>query len=342
MALRVAVEHQRRQDRVVLEALARVRASWAAMSVADLDASWERRGGDIIAATAVAQYEAAVAGARYVPTALRAQGVGAVASAGSVEPAMLAGVASDGRALGSLLYGGVVASGRALNAGTAAPVALREGLTWLQRAVTTQVTDAGRGATFAGMVSTPAVKTWVRMVNPDACSRCIILAGRTYRLEGFERHPRCRCVHVPSAENTPGDIGTDPVAYFNSMSEAEQDRVFTKAGARAIRDGADMGQVVNARRGMFTADFNSKGWKPRGRLTRHEVDGVMTFSTLEGTTRRGSAYQAMRKAPWLREEVKYSRTTRLRAPRLMPEGIYEMADDRDHAVQLLRLYGYIK
>lgn len=342
MPLAVAVAHQRRQDRTILEALARVRATWARMSVADLDRSWDRYAGDIIAATAVAQHEAARAGAGYVPAALRAQSVPAAAGAGEVEPAMLAGIASDGRELGSLLYGGVVASGQALNAGVAPGLALRQGLNWLQRAVTTQVADAGRASTFAGMVANPSVKAYVRMVNPDACSRCIILAGRAYKIEGFERHPRCRCVHVPSAENVPGDIGTDPVAYFNSMSESEQDRVFTKAGAAAIRDGADMGQVVNARRGMFTADFNSKGWTPRGRLTRHEVDGVMTFATLEGTTRRGQAYRAMRQAPWLRDEVKYSRTTRLRAPRLMPEGIYEMADDRDHAVQLLRLYGYIK
>jgi hypothetical protein len=37
------------------------------------------------------------------------------------------------------------------------------------------------------------------------------------------------------------------------MSAAEQDKVFTKAGAQAIRDGADPAKVVNARRGMQTA-----------------------------------------------------------------------------------------
>lgn len=41
------------------------------------------------------------------------------------------------------------------------------------------------------------------------------------------------------------------------MSAAEQDRIFTKAGAEAIRLGADMAQVVNARSGMYTAEGRS-------------------------------------------------------------------------------------
>lgn len=58
-------------------------------------------------------------------------------------------------------------------------------------------------------------------------------------------------------------MATNPRAYFDGLSEAEQDRIFTQAGARAIRDGADMSQVVNARRGMFTAG--------RRRLTRESI-----------------------------------------------------------------------
>ena len=37
-----------------------------------------------------------------------------------------------------------------------------------------------------------------------------------------------------------------------------QEDVFTVAGARAIRDGADMAQVVNARRGMTTAQVGAE------------------------------------------------------------------------------------
>src|SRR5690606_30758410 len=78
---------------------------------------------------------------------------------------------------------------------------------------------------------------------------------------------RCDCVHIPSRESVAGDITTSPRRIFESMDEAEQDRVFGKAGAQAIRDGADIARVVNARRGMYTAGGL--------RLTR------------EATTRRG-------------------------------------------------------
>jgi len=58
---------------------------------------------------------------------------------------------------------------------------------------------------------------------------------------------------VPAAEDAPGDLTTDPRAYFDSLPAAEQARLFTKAGAEAIRQGADVAQVVNARRGMYSA-----------------------------------------------------------------------------------------
>src|SRR5699024_7380691 len=97
---------------------------------------------------------------------------------------------------------------------------------------------------------------YVRMVNPGACDRCIILAGKYYaNNEGFLRHPNCYCFHVqtnPKAAEAEGLI-TDPYDYFSSMSEEEQNKRFTKAGAQAIRDGADINQVVNAREGMSYA-----------------------------------------------------------------------------------------
>lgn len=61
------------------------------------------------------------------------------------------------------------------------------------------------------------------------------------------------CIHIPCREDSADDLRTDPKAYFNSLSAAEQDRLFTKAGAEAIRSGADMARVVNARRGMQVA-----------------------------------------------------------------------------------------
>lgn len=102
------------------------------------------------------------------------------------------------------------------------------------------------------------------------------------------------------------------------MDEAEQDRVFGKAGAQAIRDGADIARVVNARRGMTTAADPSG----RRRLVRDERG---LFTTTEATTRRGRL------------------PGQVAGARLMPESIYEIAKgDRDEAIRLLRAHGYIR
>jgi hypothetical protein len=64
---------------------------------------------------------------------------------------------------------------------------------------------------------------------------------------------RCDCIHIPAREDSADDLRTDPKRYFQSLSAAEQDRVFGKAGAESIRHGADLSQVVNARSGMYSA-----------------------------------------------------------------------------------------
>ena len=117
------------------------------------------------------------------------------------------------------------------------------------------------------------------------------------------------CIHIPAVEDSADDARTDPIAYFRSLSGAQQDQVFTRAGAQAIRDGADIYQVVDARRGTYTA-------------------GGRTY-TRTGTTRRGLA--------GLRLGAR-GRT----AGRLTTDQIYlEAAGDRDEAVRLLELHGYI-
>src|SRR5690606_6627480 len=92
---------------------------------------------------------------------------------------------------------------------------------------------------------------YVRMVNPPCCPRCAILAGRWYRWSaGFQRHPRCDCVHIPSRESVAGDLRTDPEALFREGKI----RGLTEAETQAIRDGADMARVVNVKRsGIYTA-----------------------------------------------------------------------------------------
>jgi hypothetical protein len=156
------------------------------------------------------------------------------------------------------------------------------------------------------MAVTPSVTGYVRMLNPPSCSRCVVLAGKFYRWnEGFERHPQCDCRHIPTTENLAGDLTTDPQAYFDSLTPAEQDDTFGVAGAQAIRDGADMGRVVNARR--------------NGGVRKAQLFGKSAFTTTVGTGRGGR-----------------------RGPRIMPETIYAIAgDDRAEAIRLLRVHGFI-
>lgn len=221
-----------------------------------------------------------------------------------VIPAMI-GVASDGRGLGTLL---------------------RQADTDYEfdRIVSTQLADVARSAAGTSIAARPEVGGYIRMANPGACSRCAILAGRKYRWnEGFERHPNCLCEHVPVADmesKLAEGLIADPQEYFESLDAAEQDRVFTKAGARAIRDGADISRVVNARRGMSTAQINERGWIPKGRLVRTEFAGRQVYLTDEAVTKRGIG----------------------RKVRLMPESIYETARDHDEAIRLLTIHGYIR
>lgn len=124
----------------------------------------------------------------------------------------------------------------------------------------------------------------------------------------------CDCTHIPASEDDAGDARTDPMAAFRAMDAAEQDRVFTKAGAQAIRDGASIFQVVNARRGIRTAA------PPANVRTLRS-----TRVTTEGTTRRGLAGRRLQgRARWL------------------PEQIYAEANgSRERAVELLRKHGYL-
>lgn len=227
---------------------------------------------------------------------------------GIVDPNAFAGLAADARRLDTLLHA-PAATARGLIADGMAPAqALAAGGRQLTMMVLTEVADAGRGAAAVQVAARPRVG-YVRMLNPPSCSRCVILAGRFYRWnQGFLRHPRCNCIHVPTmvtdqAEAFARGLIDDPYEAFKRMSEAEQNRVFTNAGAQAIRDGADMYQVVNARRGM----------KYRGAFTS------------EGTSRHGWAGQILRKGQ----------------KRMTPETIYRLNPSREQAVEALRAQGYI-
>lgn len=244
-----------------------------------------------------------------------------------VRPESVAGTASDGRPLDSLL-----AQAKTDKA--------------FDLMVVTQLQDAARVAASMGVAVRDQVG-YVRMLNPPSCSRCAILAGKWFKWnEGFQRHPRCDCRHVPAHETNWHGLTTNPDDYFHSLPTAEelaakhpnltakmrqeagiysQEDIFTVKGAQAIRDGADIGQVVNARRGM----------------QRAQVFGKDVWRSLEGTTRRGYAYSQLRGQRSADRRAKGERYFRTANVRLMPESIYALAADRADAIRLLKLNGFV-
>lgn len=288
-------------------ALAVATRHWHKLGPNWIGQAWAERIPTVTAAITTAQRTAAASALVSGALALGEQDTWAPPD-GLVNPDAFAGLTADGRNLNTLLRGPAITARTLIADGMEPAQALAAGGRQLSMMVLTEIADAGRGAAGVQIAARPRVG-YVRMLNPPSCSRCVVLAGRFYRWnQGFLRHPRCDCTHVPTmvadqAEAFAEGLIDDPYEAFNRMSEAEQNRVFTNAGARAIRDGADMYQVVNARRGM----------KYRGAFTS------------EGTSRHGWAGQILRKGQ----------------KRMTPETIYRLNPNREQAVEALRAQGYI-
>lgn len=117
------------------------------------------------------------------------------------------------------------------------------------------VGDAGKSAGGVYTASRPQQLGYVRYLVGTSCERCAILAGRWYRWsDGFLRHPFCDCVHLPANRSASEELAADPMTAF------EEGRItgLSKAQTAAIRDGADISQVVNARRGMRMVNFGGR------------------------------------------------------------------------------------
>ncbi len=322
--------------------LALARRVWGTRPPPSFDDWFDRNVELLVAAVTSAQRQAVDGADEYVSDVLEELGT-PVGPEVEIVTEPLVGVASDGRDLDSLMYGSVIAAKSGVGAGLPVEQAWDRGLSSLLLRVQTQVADASRSAVGLGIMARPRVG-YVRMLNPPSCSRCAVLAGRFYGSQrAFLRHPGCDCRHIPAREDSANDLRTDPRDYFDSLPEPMQEKLFTKAGAEAIRDGADVDQVVNARRGMSTAQTNLAGWIPKGQLSRVDVYGQQVATTTEGVTRRGAAYRAMSRAGYAQRQtdVRGRRYFQAKAPRLMPEAIYEIAEDRADALRLLRLYGYL-
>lgn len=312
----------------------RIQQIWSGLSAASIEDDLLGDAGAAIADAVVGgQMTVADAAQAYIAAQMAAQGGSALAEA-TLVAGMFAGIAPDGGPLETLLFLPAIGVRRRLAAGMLPEEAMLGGLADMARYASTAVADSARSADQVGMAAHPNCVAYVRVVQLPACSRCIVLSGQMYtRSEGFLRHPNCDCQTLPLREHEWPGVPT-PRQLAARMSEAEQRRVFTVAGARAISDGADIGQVVNARRGMGVA----------------HVYGRRLQVTHEGATRR-AVYGRSRSRAGDRMErfagqrfgeatsMRYYRSTR--TPRLMPEEIFRIADDRAEELKLLRRYGYI-
>lgn len=204
---------------------------------------------------------------------------------GELNPQAFLSQAPNGQPMADVLAGAVVQAKVAVKAGATSTEALDRAGKWLTGVLLTTMADTGRAVVGADIAQRPTLTGYTRMLNPPSCSRCVILAGKWFRWnEGFLRHPRCDCRHIPASEDRAGDLRTDPYDYFNSLSEEKQDKLFRPHGvskeradevgrsnARAIRDGADIYRIENVRmNGLSTA----RGKARYGSPDRMTVDDI--------------------------------------------------------------------
>ncbi|MBP9918008.1 MAG: hypothetical protein KBF43_05415 [Dermatophilaceae bacterium] len=326
MASGPAADLYRANQRRYLAMLVAVRSEWARLGVGGWDEGWLTIGPRIVALVSAAQLGAARDGAEAVLAAADDLGL---AAAAEVAPGSLAGWASDGRPLDSLLSLSVA---RARESGLGAAEALRVGGSWLDMVAQTQVADAARDAGAAQIISVPKLG-YVRFVNPPCCQRCAVLAGKYFRWNaGFRRHPRCDCQHraVKRGERLSQDIGPGDV------------RDLTIAQRWAIDNGADMTAVINAHRAnqrsadmmtTFEGTGQLGGQRPWAVQVRNEV---RRQQELLRNDRVGAARPGVRTATPVAVRERHTIPARP-----TPAAIQQMAGSREEAVRLLALNGYL-
>lgn len=269
--LRAAADQYREQQAIATAAAADASRLWARMGD-DFDESWATVKPRVLATIEAGRADTVGVAVGYTAAVLAETGQ-VDSPTGVLSAAAFLSTAPDGRAIDTLVDGAVVKAKTAVSGGASWTEALRQARGWLTTMTLTVLADTRREVYAADIAQRPNITGYVRMLNPPSCRRCIILAGRWYRWNtGFQRHPRCDCLHVPGAENVVGDERTDPYATFSSMTPEQQEKTFGRSEARAIREGADIYRVVNiSQRGLATA----AGARRFGTPARLTVDDIL-------------------------------------------------------------------
>jgi len=254
----------------------------AAITTASAKKLWKRMGPDFSSSWADIRPEmlnivqlgraAAASSSLGYTSAVLAETGQVAAPVGVVNPSVFLSSAPDGRPMGSLLDETVIKAKIGVQRGSSVSSALDLGGRWLTAMLLTVMADTGRAVVSVDIAQRPTLTGYVRMLNPPSCERCVILAGKYFKWnQGFLRHPRCDCRHVPASEDIGGDLRTDPYAYFKSLSPEAQEKTFGRIEARAIREGADIYRVVNLKgRGLATA----KGALKFGTPSQMTIDDI--------------------------------------------------------------------
>lgn len=312
-------QHQEERARLAMATARAAGVLWRRLDRDNLQGSWQQLLPELLLVVTGAQSAAAASTDPYLQRLLGDDP--GRAESDQLDPQALAGIAPDGRSLAGLLMYPLWATLRALARGASVAFAWASGAAVLDLLVRTVIADTGRAADLVGMIVRPAITSYVRVVELPACARCIVLASREYTLStGFQRHPRCDCTMAPVTRTFSPTVASAR-QVFAQMTDAQRHKAFGAAAVKAIGDGADIEQLVNARRGMGTAT-----------VYRRTVQ-----ITTEGITRRGIAGRRSKKF----ERIAGNRYSTAKSPRLMPEEIYRLADDREHAIRLLRRHAYI-
>ena len=328
----LASDHQAELIAISATATSRSLNIWQQMNPDQLDASWAALSPALLAQADAAVLAAASTADSYV-SALSDQ-YGIESDPGRVNPRAFLGVDGSGRSSESLLHGAVTTTKQATGAGLGRAQSFQAGAAYLASMMKTALADIGRSSDLTASTG-QGYTHYVRVVNSGACSRCAILAGISSFKTAFNRHPACKCTTAPIIEDgstkVPEGFHESPDDYFESLSSAEQDRVFTKGGAESIRSGANVQDVVSARRGangITTSRGLGRKTVPNSgrRIVRERIgvntDGtpIMGYTTTEGTYRGAFKERS----------------------RLMPETIVNLTDDLPTRQMLLRDAGYIK
>lgn len=258
-----------------------------------------------------------------------------------LEPAGLVGVDGSGRSLRGLLHGAVTTTKEQVGAGVGASRAFESGAAYLAAMLQTAVMDVARQADMSAGVARK-YDYYVRVVQPGACSRCLVLAGAV-GMSDFERHPACKCSVQPMTREAYEEFNP-----FAGQSDEDLRRSLGKSGFEAYEAGGDLQQIVDARRGALVDSTRpANGPIPRRAVLRREVVGrdaagrpIEVFTTLEGVSVRGVFGRNERNlyGTNLERAGRYRQVTRRR---LMPESIFQVAADPAEARILLIDAGYI-